>query len=150
MCSLSRYVNHGRCGFALVGTVLMFFLFAVPAGAQRLNQRLELVDLLIKGLNVTAPQARGGAGALLILAKTRLNPDEFESIAATVPSLDVLLKSVPEVEYSVWSSRFERQFKSLGLSPDMASKFAPILIKFVSDKGGADIGSLLAGALKEF
>jgi predicted anti-sigma-YlaC factor YlaD len=40
------------------------------------------------------------------------------------------------------------QFKSLGLSPDMAAKFVPVLTKFVGSKGGASVGSLLAGVLK--
>jgi hypothetical protein len=39
-------------------------------------------------------------------------------------------------------------FKSLGMSPDMATKMIPILTKFVGNHGGADAGSLLAGALK--
>jgi hypothetical protein len=39
-------------------------------------------------------------------------------------------------------------FKSLGLSPEMAGKFVPVMTRFVESKGGADVGSLLAGALK--
>ena len=39
-------------------------------------------------------------------------------------------------------------FKSLGLSPDMAGKFVPLMTKFVEAKGGASVGNLLSGALK--
>ena len=39
-------------------------------------------------------------------------------------------------------------FKALGLSPDMVSKFVPVLTQFVQSKGGANVGSLLAGAFK--
>ncbi len=36
----------------------------------------------------------------------------------------------------------------LGLKPETIAKAAPSLIKAVQSKGGAEIGSLLAGALK--
>jgi len=39
-------------------------------------------------------------------------------------------------------------FSKLGLKPEMVSKAVPVLTKYVSKTGGADIGSLLAAALK--
>ena len=39
-------------------------------------------------------------------------------------------------------------FQKLGLSPDMVGKFVPLLTKFVGAKGGTNVASLLAGALK--
>jgi hypothetical protein len=39
-------------------------------------------------------------------------------------------------------------FKSLGLSPEMAVKFIPIMTKFVNVKGGANVAELLSGALE--
>ena len=39
-------------------------------------------------------------------------------------------------------------FTKLGLSPDAVSKAVPVLTSFVSKSGGANVGSLLAGALK--
>jgi hypothetical protein len=39
-------------------------------------------------------------------------------------------------------------FSSLGLKPDMVAKAVPILTSFVSKSGGANVASLLAGALK--
>ena len=39
-------------------------------------------------------------------------------------------------------------FGSLGLSPDMVSKFIPVNTQFVQSKGGASVASLLMGALK--
>jgi hypothetical protein len=38
-------------------------------------------------------------------------------------------------------------FEKLGLSPDMAAKFVPILTQFVESKGGAGVAGLLTGAL---
>ena len=39
-------------------------------------------------------------------------------------------------------------FNKLGMSPDMAGQFVPVLTKYVESKGGANVASLLAGALK--
>jgi hypothetical protein len=40
------------------------------------------------------------------------------------------------------------QFSKLGLQPEMAAKAVPILTSYLTKTGGADVGSLLAGALK--
>ena len=39
-------------------------------------------------------------------------------------------------------------FSKLGLSPDLVTKAVPVLTSFVTKSGGANVGTLLAGALK--
>lgn len=127
------------------------------------NPSPELVGQLTKELSITPEQATGGAGALFGLAKTRLKPEEFGQVAKVVPGMDGLLKAAPKPKGgasmlgSLGSSlpggagglaSTAGAFKALGLSPDMASKFVPVLTKFVESKGGSNVGSLLAGALK--
>jgi hypothetical protein len=125
------------------------------------NPSPELIGQLTKELSITPEQATGGAGALFGLAKTRLKPDQFTQVSKTVPGMDGLLKAAPKPKGgalgAVGSSlpggagglaSTAGAFKSLGLSPDMASKFVPIMTKFVESKGGANVASLLAGALK--
>jgi hypothetical protein len=128
------------------------------------NPSPELVGQLTKGLSITPQQATGGAGSLFGLAKSRLKPAEFGQISKVVPGMDGLLKSAPKsksgaagVLGSVGSAlpgqagglaSVAGAFKSLGLSPEMASKFVPIMTKFVEGKGGANLGSLLGGVLK--
>jgi hypothetical protein len=151
-----------------IGLALIFILpllgCVIPAVAQTTAAKSvspELVGALTKELKVTPEQAAGGAGSLFSLAKTRLKPEEFTKVSAAVPGMDGLMKSAPKQENSMLSSATSAipgkssglasvaaQFKSLGLSPDMAAKFVPVLTKFVSAKGGAAVGSLLAGALK--
>ena len=122
----------------------------------------ELVGNLTKGLSVTPQQATGGAGALFNLAKSRLNPTDFSKIAAVVPGMDSFLKAAPSTSKSSGLSGLTSalpgsvggvasaasSFQKLGLSPDMVTKFAPILTNFVQAKGGANVASLLSGALK--
>jgi Protein of unknown function VcgC/VcgE (DUF2780) len=127
-------------------------------------QSPELVGQLTKQLSVTPDQATGGAGALFNLAKSRLSPDEFSKVAGAVPGMDGLLKAAPKTESGGASAlgslgsklpggagglaSVAGSFQSLGLSPDMAAKFVPVLTKFVESKGGASVGSLFAGAMK--
>jgi uncharacterized protein VcgC/VcgE DUF2780 len=136
------------------------------------NPSPELVGQLTKGLSITPKQAIGGAGSLFGLAKTRLKPEEFSQVAKAVPGMDGLLKAAPKPKEkksglgglgSVDSlssalpggasglgglASVAGAFKSLGLSPEMASKFVPVLTKFVDTKGGSKVGNLLSGALK--
>lgn len=122
----------------------------------------ELVGKLTKELSITRPQARGGAGALFSLAKSRLSTDEFSKVSAAVPGMNGLLKAAPApAEHSELSSlesslpgnmgrtvEVAEAFHKLGLSPEMATKFVPVMTKFVESKGGLSTASLLEKALK--
>jgi hypothetical protein len=125
----------------------------------------ELVGALTKQLSITPAQATGGAGALFSLAKSRLNPADFGKVAAVVPGMGDLLKAAPAVSKKSALGGLSSlegalpgglgglasvagSFKKLGLSPELAAQFVPILTKFVESKGGAGIASILAGALK--
>ena len=121
-----------------------------------------LVGQLSKELSITRPQARGGAGALFNLAKSRLTSNEFSKIAAAVPGMNGLLKAAPAPSQNSELSNLEgslpgnmgrtaevaEAFHKLGLSPTMAAKFLPIMSKFVQSKGGQSTASLLEKALK--
>jgi uncharacterized protein VcgC/VcgE DUF2780 len=148
-----------------MGLGLMMLLLACigPAVGQTTAAKIspELIGNLTKQLKVTPEQASGGAGSLFSLAKSRLKAEDFAKVSAAVPGMEGLLKAAPKQENSMLSSATSAipgkssglasvagQFKSLGLSPDIAAQFVPILTKFVGDKGGAAVGSLLAGVLK--
>jgi hypothetical protein len=142
--------------------------FAVALDVQA--QSPELVGQLTKQLSVTPDQATGGAGALFNLAKSRLSAGDFSKVAGAVPGMDGLLKAAPKAESggssalgSVGSlgsmgsklpggagglASVAGSFQSLGLSPDMAAKFVPVMTKFLESKGGSSVGSLFAGAMK--
>ena len=124
----------------------------------------ELVGQLAKGLSIKPEQALGGAGALFGLAKTRLNPGDFTKVANVVPDMGGLLKAAPKPQGGAAGAldsmsqmlpgkagglaSVAGSFKSLGLSPQMAIKFVPIMTKFVNVKGGAGVADLLGGVLK--
>ena len=133
-------------------------------GADVKNPSPELVGKLTKGLSITPEQAIGGAGSLFGLAKSRLKPEDFTKVADVVPGMDGLLKAAPKPKTENADAlgalggmlpgkagavaSVAGSFKELGLSPDMAVKFLPIMTKFVQLKGGSSVANLLAGALK--
>src|SRR3954469_24491478 len=55
----------------------------------------ELIGTLTNQLKVTPQQATGGAGAIFGLAKSKLAPDQFSTIAGVVPGMDKLLAAAP-------------------------------------------------------
>jgi hypothetical protein len=128
------------------------------------NPSPELVGQLTKELPITQEQAVGGSGAIFGLAKSRMKPEEFGKVSSAVPGMDGLLAAAPQSPLGAASplgsigsalpggvgglAPLAGSFKSLGLSPDMAAKFIPVLTNFVGAKGGAGTASLLTGALK--
>jgi len=122
----------------------------------------ELVGQLSKGLSISHTQARGGAGALFALAKTRMSTEDFGRVSSAVPGMSGLLKAAPALgEHSELSgleselpgnmgrmAEVAEAFHKLGLSPEMATKFVPVMTKYVGSRGGLGTASLLEKALK--
>jgi hypothetical protein len=126
----------------------------------------ELVGNLTKELSITPEQAAGGAGALFGLAKNKLKPEEFLKVADVVPGMDGFLNAAPKSKKAGGAAdmlgtvgsmlpgkagtvaSLAGTFQQLGLSPEQAVKFVPIMTKFVQLKGGSGVAKLLTGALK--
>jgi len=148
------------CGLLVLAGVQLQAQSSVAQPAK--SSSSELVGQLTKALSITRPQARGGAGALFALAKSRLSAEEFSKVSAAVPGMNSLLKAAPaSAENSELSSlesslpggmgrmaEVAEAFHKLGLSPEMAGKFVPVMTKYVESKGGLSTASLLEKALK--
>ena len=127
------------------------------------NPSPELVGQLTKQLNVKPEQAIGGAGALFGIAKVKMKPEDFVKVSDAVPGMDGLLKAAPKPGggsdplsqmggalpgKAGAMAQAGSAFKQLGLSPEMATKFLPIMTQFVKVKGGANVAGLLGGVFK--
>jgi hypothetical protein len=156
-------MSYATKGITVARLSIIAFITALTISAYCLQPASpELVGQLTNGLSVTPEQATGGAGALFGLAKTKLSPADFGKIAAVVPGMDSFLKAAPSTGAGSDLSNLTGSlpgnvgglasaataFQKLGLSPDMVGKFVPILTSFVQSKGGANVASLLSGALK--
>jgi hypothetical protein len=155
-----RFLNTWLCGFVVLTAMQLQAQTAVATPTT--SSSSSLVRQLTKGLSITPTQARGGAGSLFALAKTRLSADEFGKVSSAVPGMGGLLKAAPALsEHSELSSlegslpggmgrtvEVAEAFHKLGLSPEMAGKFIPVMTKFVESRGGLSTASLLEKALK--
>jgi hypothetical protein len=128
-----------------------------------------LVNSLTSQLGVTPQQATGGSGAIFSLAKSQLSAQDFSKIASVVPGMNGFLNAAPAPQADAASSAASAlgpltggganagtasgllslggAFKSLGLSPQMATQFAPVIQKYLSSKGGSGIASIFGKAV---
>ena len=133
------------------------------AGTAAANASPELVGSLSKEIGASPEQAAGAAGTLFGIARSRLSGDQFAQIAKAVPGMDALLKAAPAAAPASSSglgslsqlggsagalAAAAPAFSKLGLKPEMVAKAVPVLTSFVTKSGGANVGNLLAGALK--
>lgn len=137
---------------------------SIAAGAVS-GESSSLIDTLTSKLGVTSQQAEGGAGSLFQVAKDKLGEDSFQSVADVVPGMDDLLGAAPKPDTTssmasgvaalggdsassaVGAASVAGQFQQLGLSPDMAGKFVPVVVDYVKSKGGETVANLLGSAL---
>ena len=137
-----------------------------PAAEPTVDQTAspELVGQVVNELGVTPKQAQAAAGTVFGLSKTKLSEADFAKVASVVPGMEGLLKSAPtggkQSALDVIAGQagaasglgaiagVASQLSKLGLKPEQIAKLAPTVIKAVQSKGGAEIASLLAGALK--
>jgi Protein of unknown function VcgC/VcgE (DUF2780) len=162
---MRRLRNHSKAWFLVA---LLFSLIAPLCHSYGQSSRVHsatgsgLVSQLSKGLSVTPTQARGGAGALFALAKTRLTAEEFGKVSSDVPGMSGLLKVAPAAGGSSELASLEGElpggmgrlaevaeaFHKLGMSPEMAGKFVPVMTKYIKSRGGLSTAGLLEKALK--
>jgi hypothetical protein len=157
-------------GYVCVTTFAAVIGFQTPAPpAAQSTANPELVGALAQELGSTPQQAEGAAGALFGLAKSRLNADDWKKVAGAVPGIDGLLKAAPAAATGTAGSAVGAiagaagsagaasatglasvagAFQALKLKPELAAKAVPILTKYVTKSGGAQIGQLLAGVLR--
>lgn len=123
----------------------------------------ELTNLLVQRLGVTPQQAMGGAGALLQVAKTRMNPEAFAKLSTQVPDVQQLMAAVPALKQQSGLGGLAGKlaslsgdnsisslitavsiFKQLGMKPETIQKFAPVVVDYV--RGNTD--EAIAGGVK--
>ena len=118
----------------------------------------DLTAALSKEIGATPEQSAGAAGALFGAAKSQMKPTDWAQVAKAVPGMTSLLKAAPAGKKGDPLSQLAggagglasaaAAFSQLGLSPDLVAKAIPVLTSFVTKSGGANVGNLLAAALK--
>ena len=126
----------------------------------------ELTNLLVQRLGVTPQQAMGGAGALLQVAKTRMNPEAFTNLSKQVPDVQTLLSAVPALQPQSGLGGLAEKlaglsgdstistaltavslFQQLGMKPEQMQKFVPVVVDYVRGDTNAAMADGLNAAL---
>ena len=124
----------------------------------------ELIDSLTKQLGVSGAQAEGGAAVLLKAAKDKMGSAEFSKLLGGVPGLGDLMQKAPAsggglggllggIAATVGGNAgliatIVGGFGKLGLKPEDAKKFVPIMMGFLRTKVGPDVVSNLEKTLR--
>jgi len=124
----------------------------------------ELIDQLTKSLGITGQQAEGGAGVLFKAAKDKLGPAEFDGLLGGVPGLNDVMKKAPAAGGGLGGllgglagavggnagliATVVGGFGKLGLKPEDAKKFVPVILTFLQTKVGPDVVSRLEKTLR--
>lgn len=121
-----------------------------------------LMNLLTSNLGVTQQQAEGGAGAIFGLAKQNMPTSDFAQLGQAVPGIGSLIEAAPKtsglggITSMLGSSSgslgglaaLGESFGQLGMSADMVTKFVPIVLDYVKQKGGDGVMGMLQSALQ--
>ena len=129
----------------------------------------ELIGQLVSNLGVDEGQAKGGLGAILNLAKDKLDGGDFSKITDAISGSSELMSAAPEAKAeggglggmlgSVTSAlgvggnlgnlaSLAGAFSSLNLDASMIGKFAPVVMGFLKEKGGDALPSILEKVMK--
>ncbi|PIE71535.1 MAG: hypothetical protein CSA22_01530 [Deltaproteobacteria bacterium] len=148
-----------RIYLTLIATLIAGLPFSATADTG------SLVSLLTNSIGVTEKQATGGAGAIFSLAKKRLAPEGFETVASAVPDMGTLLAAAPKLtgamgaasglaalstkgENSSGLTSLLGSFNQLGMNQETLMKFVPVVLNYVNTSGGEGAMQLLEGVLK--
>lgn len=110
-----------------------------------------LLGMLTSKLGVSSNQAEGGVGSMLKLAQEKLSAGDFDQVAAVIPGAQKYLdkaKSLGAYSGALGNlAGLNGALGKLGIPPETASKFVPMVTDFVGKAGGSKVGALLKSAL---
>jgi len=122
----------------------------------------ELLTQLKKQLGIDEDQARTGAAILFRAARDKLGNAEFQRVLGGLPGLADLLRQAPANNGGLLGSlasalgggnaailaNIVTGFGKLGLSPEMAKRFVPVIGDFLHKHVGPDGVAEIEGALR--
>ena len=100
---------------------------------------------------MTESQATGGTGAILAFAQQRLAAGDFDLIAKAIPGSEQYLGIAKQLLGGMNLSDkagLQSAFSKMGMSPDMLSKFTPVVTDYLTKAGSDQASKLMAGLLK--
>lgn len=136
----------------LVAVVLSSLLGCSSTGGKDTISSLSsepAVTSLMQTTGVTANQAIGGLGSILSLAKSKVTPEDFNKLAAGIPSADKYMSELGSMGIKSGDIKtpldLQAAYKTLGMSSDVMNKFSAEAVNYVRRSGGEAAASVLSG-----
>lgn len=111
----------------------------------------SMAGLLQSQLGVTEEQAEGGIGSMLALAREKLDADQFQRLAGSIPGASGYLEAAQRLGAVTGPLKNLTQLNEalgrLGISPETAARFVSAATELVGRIGGEDAERLLTSAL---
>ena len=131
---------------------------------------MDLINQLVTSLDVSEPQAEGGAGLLFKMAQEKLSGSEFAQVRNQLSGVGDMMAAAPSTEAggggvlggvgnlldSVGGNLGKVEaladlaggFDKLGLDADMIGKFVPVILQYARSEGGEGVMKILAKAIQ--
>ena len=141
--ALPRRAANRRSSLSGVLSELVFSLMALCltsyANTAAAQPPTDLQAYLQQRFHLSAPQARGALGALLVYAHQRLQKADFDDLAAHVPNAAHIMQTVKQQGIVTGPlddiDEYERTLASLGIGQPLASQIAPAVIEWLGAAG---------------
>ncbi|MBL8007741.1 MAG: DUF2780 domain-containing protein [Ignavibacteria bacterium] len=105
-----------------------------------------LTSQVSKTLGITESQTEAGLGAMMMLSKDKLSPDDFSKLTKDLPGGSDLISKATDlgvVPGSVSTTAdILKVLNKLGISPVTAAKFVPTVLSAAKSLGGGAFGLL--------
>lgn len=127
---------------------------AYPQGVSDMLKAVKdpLIGMLTSKLGITDNQAKGGMGSMFSLAKEKLSPANFSTLTTAVPTATGYMDTAKQLGAVAGPlnnmTGLNNAFAKLGISPEIAKQFVPLVTDYIGKLGGAGVQSLLAGVFK--
>ncbi len=112
---------------------------AIDNALEQVQGNDQLASQIDQQLTVTPTQAAGGAGALLALAQNQLSEKNNAELGKLIPGIDQFTSLNVSGQSNLMSSintlgDVNSAFTQLGLSSEMVSQYAPLLLQYLSQQ----------------
>jgi hypothetical protein len=121
----------------------------VSSATTTANENQTLIDEVKKQTGLSTTQTTGTLGALLGYAQNNTSSSDYSAITDKVPALSSLTSSPtisPIISSLTSSEMVQSTLKSFGVDPSLIQTIIPIMVNYVSDKGGESSGNILSSA----
>lgn len=105
----------------------------------------------LTGLGVTTDQATAGVGSILSYAQNKLPAADYTKVANSIPGASNYVQKAKDLGAVTGpitdTAGLNSALSKVGISPEIASKFTPMVLDYVGKVGGPTVKSALGAIL---